>query len=360
MFSEELKYQLDAMLETYNDNHSDAIDLICEHHLGVLGARDSRISSINEEGIHLSTSDGGSTLERTLEFLEMPNTNEEVVGVLLASLSDARSKAPSNVPKTKIELEFEKTRRLKTYFTEVFERRDVSSNILELKFKGGLEELPNLGNDAFLYFIVDSSGETDDFPPGFSMETFRRSGTKGLKRHYSGAYYTIRGYGEDAIDVWFVRHADAGPLSHWAENVSVGGKAAIWGPRTSFKPPQHTNRYLFIADETAQPAVLSSIENLPDQCEYACLFETHDDSSSFELGDKSDFVEWIYRKQEKAGEGTGLIKKISELKLDTDNLYIFGAGETRQMSAIRRQLMSSHNLSSDQITMVGYWSRSRL
>ena len=359
MFNEDLKYQVDAMMETYNDNHCDAIDLICEYHLGILGARDSRISSINEEGIHLSTGDGRSNLERSLIFLEMPKTSEEVVAVLLASLSDARSKAPSTAPKTKIELEFDRTRKLKTYFTEVFERRDISSNILELKFKGGLEELPNLGNDAFLYFIVDSSGEADGFPPGFSMETFMRSGTKGLKGHYSGAYYTIREYREDEIDVWFVRHANAGPLSQWAEAVSVGGKVAIWGPRTSFKPPRRTNRFFFIADETAQPAVLSSIENLPAHCEYACLFETHDDSSSFELGDKSEFVEWIFRQQEMAGQGAELIKKNGDLKLDTEKLYIFGAGETRQMSAIRRQLMSTHNLSSDQITMVGYWSRSR-
>ena len=359
MFSKDLKYKLTAMIDVYNENHSDAIDLILREHLGILSATGSKIAFIDEDGIHLSPKDGRSDPKSILKFLEGPKSPEDVVSVLMEALSDARSKAPLATPKTKIERDIEKTRKLRTYITQVTGKRKISSNIVELTFTGGFTDFPNLGNDAFLYLIVNHVDHTCSFPEGFSMETFRKTHTKGRKSDYSGAYYTIRDCRPNEIDVWFVLHDDSGPLSRWAEDVLIGGEIAIWGPRSSFRPPAETNKYLFIADETAQPAVLSSIEGLARQKAYSCLFETQDASSSFDLGDKKDRVDWIYRGDEKAGQGTGLIKNIESLRLDTKNLYIFGAGETRQISAIRRYLLNKYALASSQITMVGYWSRSR-
>ena len=105
-------------------------------------------------------------------------------------LSKARADAPEDYPKTRLEKLIEKTLNLDTYITRVKNKREISSNIIEITFKGGLQKLPNLKNDAFMYFIINSDIE-HKYPEGFSMTDFRAMNTKG-ENPYSAAYYTIR------------------------------------------------------------------------------------------------------------------------------------------------------------------------
>ena len=132
---------------------------------------------------------------------------------------------------------------------------------------------------------------------------------------------------------------------------------AIWGPRTTFTPPEETDNFLFIADETAQPAVLASIENSENQGSCKCIFETQDKSSQFEFDDPGNCIEWIYRNNEPAGKGSELTKRIEELEIKTDNLYVFGAGEAKQISSIRKILNQKFDLKADQMSFIGYWKR---
>ena len=194
------------------------------------------------------------------------------------------------------------------------------------------------------------------YPNKFSMRDFRELNTK-ENNPYSGAYYTIRSIRENEIDIWFVLHHNPGPLAVWAEKAVEKSEVAMWGPRTSFSPPSGTKSYLFIADETAQPAVLASIENLRDKEKYICLFETQNESTKFKYDDPQNRIEWIFREDIAAGEGTKLLKRVENLSMDPKNLYVFCAGEAKQISIIRKTLKKNLSLNADQMSFTGYWRR---
>jgi NADPH-dependent ferric siderophore reductase len=206
-----------------------------------------------------------------------------------------------------------------------------------------------------MYFIIHKNID-HKYPENFVMQDFRELNAK-KDNPYSAAYYTIRSFKDNEIDVWFVLHDHPGPLADWAEKVTEESEVAIWGPRTTFTPPEGTDNFLFIADETAQPAVLASIENSENKGIYRCIFETQDKSSQFEFDDPNNYIEWIYRNNEPAGEGSELTKRIEELEIKTDNLYVFGAGEAKQISSIRKILKQKFDLKADQMSFTGYWKR---
>ena len=355
MFDKDSLEAIELMVDLHNDVNDDALQLISEYYLDIANPIETKITDISETEISLLVSVSDTKINKTIEFPKEAKDSNEASTFFYTVLNQARSKAPEDYPKTRVEGLIEKTLNLKTYITKVTGKRTISSNILEITFEGGLEDLPDLKNDAFMYFIVHQEIGYK-YPKGFTIQDFRDLGSTD-KNPYSAAYYTIRNFRKNAIDVWFVLHDHPGPLAMWAKEVDEGCEVAIWGPRTTFTPPNNTKEYLFIADETAQPAVLASIENLGNIKKYKCFFETQDESTFFKYDDEQDGIDWTYRKEQPAGKGTELIKKIENLEIDTNAIYVFGAGEAKQISAIRKIFKKKHGLKSDQMSFTGYWRK---
>ena len=355
MFDKNSQENIQLMIDLHNDVNEDALLLIAHYYLKEVKAKKTEIKHISPELISLIIE---TDEEKKIQQIEFPEKVKDSVGVsnfFYSCLSKARADAPEDYPKTRLEKLIEKTLNLDTYITKVKNKREISSNIIEITFKGGLQNLPNLKNDAFMYFIVNSDIE-HKYPEGFSMNDFRAINTKD-ENPYTAAYYTIRSIRENEIDVWFVLHDHPGPLAIWAEEAKVNSEVAIWGPRTTFTPPLDTNNYIFIADETAQPAALAAIENLNKDENFICLFETQNETTKFEYDDPEHRIEWIYRNDQPAGEGTELLKRIKQLDVNSEKLYIFGAGEARQISTIRKTLKKNLDLNVDQMSFTGYWKK---
>ena len=357
MFSKDTKEAISLMMDVYNDRHSDAIILLTKYYFEVDEVIESTLSSFDEEKFTLTVRTESENILKDIKFKTEPLNSNEAAAYLLECLDQARKKAPKNVPKTRIELEIERNKNLKTYFTSVSGTKKISSNIVEISFKNGLDDLPDIKNDAFLFFIIPKF-KKDKFPEGFSMSNYRAMVGKEDQKFF-GAYYTIKKFKENEIYVWFVLHEHPGPLADWASNVQVGDTVAVWGPRTSFQPPKNTTNYLFIADETAQPAVLASIKNLSHREKYICIFETQDTHSQYQYDLGNGHIEWVYRDSDKPGGGKKLMNRINELDIDIKDLYIFGAGEGKQMSNIRKLLKKKYPLRSNQMTLTGYWRKTK-
>ena len=355
MFDKSSQENIELMIDLHNDINEDALLLIAKHYLNESKIEKTQIKEISQKEITLVLSSGENEKIKSIEFPEKVKDSVEVSNFFYVCLSEARTKAPVDYPKTRLEKLIEKTLNLDTYITKVKDKKDISSNIIEITFEHGMESLPDLKNDAFMYFMVHRDID-HSYPKDFSMQNFRQMNAEG-NSPYSAAYYTIRSFRENEIDVWFVLHDHPGPLAIWAEEVKVNSEVAIWGPRTTFTPPSNTNNYLFIADETAQPAVLASIENLKNQEKYICLFETQNESTRFEYDDPENNIEWIFRDNQQAGEGTKLQERINELSIEPENLYVFGAGEAKQISNIRKTLKRNLNLTVDQMSFTGYWRK---
>ena len=355
MFDKDNLEALELLIDTYNDTDQDTLILISKHYLKLNRVISSKIDKISEKEISLFISLEDKEIHKEIKFPKTADDANAVSTFLYSYLSEARINAPEDYPKTRLEKLIENTLNLETYITQVKTKKIISSNIIEITFEGGLENLPDLKNDAFMYFMIHR--EIDHkFPKNYSIQDFRLLSSQ-ENNPYSAAYYTIKSYRENEIDVWFVLHDHPGPLAVWADKVPERSSVAIWGPRTVFTPPNGTNNYLFIADETAQPAVLSIIENLHKNHRYTCLFETQNKSSRFEVDDLNNPISWIYRDQELPGEGTELIKCVEKLDLNSKNLYVFGAGEAKQISSIRKTLKKKFNLETKQMSFTGYWRK---
>ena len=355
MFDKNSQENIELMVDLHNDVNDDALLLIAKHYLSESEVEKTQIKGVSQKEITLVLSKGENEKIKNIQFPQKVKDSIEVSNFFYACLSEARAKAPADYPKTRLEKLIEKTLNLDTYITKVKDKKEISSNIIEITFENGIESLPNLKNDAFMYFIIHKD-INHKYPQGFSMKDFRELNAAG-NSPYSAAYYTIRSFRENEIDVWFVLHDHPGPLAIWAEEAKVNSEVAIWGPRTTFTPPSNTNSYLFIADETAQPAALASIENLRNDEKYICLFETQNESTRFEYEDLGNDIEWIYRDEQQAGEGTKLQERVNELSIDSENLYVFGAGEAKQISSIRKTLKRNLNLTVDQMSFTGYWRK---
>ncbi|MGO4407626.1 siderophore-interacting protein [Bosea sp. RAF48] len=86
--------------------------------------------------------------------------------------------------------------------------------------------------------------------------------------------YTVRDFDDELLEliIGFVLHGDEGPASRWATKAEPGDSIALL--ERGFSQPHGVDRYVFIGDHTALPAIAQSLENLPDdstgQAVFAC------------------------------------------------------------------------------------------
>lgn len=245
----------------------------------------------------------------------------------------------------------------RTFITEVVDVAEVHPHLRRITFGGGdLATFTPAGPDTFLYVLVP--------PPGSSELTIDRSFS--WEDYYGmpddvrpvGAYYTLRHWDPEAqrLEMLFVLHGDEGHASAWAGRARPGDPAALWGPRTAFEPPTGTDRYLLVADETGLPAVAAIIESRPDDVPVQVLAEVSGDEWHPLLPERSSVaVTWLHRQGAEAGTTTLLGDAIAALEPLEGTPYVWGGGESRGMTAVRKVVRRGWGLSREAVSLVAYW-----
>jgi NADPH-dependent ferric siderophore reductase len=256
---------------------------------------------------------------------------------MYALLAKARDIAGDRVPSTSLEIEIAETAKLPTYETSVSAVREITPRMREITFSGGLDRYSPLSPDQFLLVKLPTTGATETS---------------------AQAYYTVRRWRPDPgeIDMWFVLHGDQGPLSKWAARAKPGDQVALWGPRSSFDPPPSSTSLLLVADDTGLPAVAAILESsaLPGHV----IIETLDPGHAVDLDRSAGVsVEWTYRHDSEPGTGTRLLDAVRRLDIDWNDVYAFGAAESRQITSVRRLLRQEQGLPMENVQMTGYWRR---
>jgi NADPH-dependent ferric siderophore reductase len=176
-----------------------------------------------------------------------------------------------------------------------------------------------------------------------------------------GAYYTLRNWRpeEAELDIWMVLHDDlnhVGPASSWAARAAVGDPLALWGPRTVFHPPEGTDRLLLLADETGLPAVAGILDWLPEGMPATVLAEVANESDRQELPDRGEVdVTWLHRDDAPAGTTTLLADAVRAMPDFEGVPYVFGGGETKSMTAVRRHVRDERGLEREAVALIAYW-----
>jgi NADPH-dependent ferric siderophore reductase len=137
----------------------------------------------------------------------------------------------------------------------------------------------------------------------------------------------------------------------------VGDRVALWGPRSSFAPPPD-GPLLVVGDETALPAIAAILDQHAAKRPIQVVIETADPAQVIDLPSGPDVALcWVFRGGRSAGTSGHLLATIRDLQLHPDLAYAFGAGETREIGAIRQHLRRERGLAAERVRMVGYWKR---
>ena len=224
-----------------------------------------------------------------------------------------------------------------THITQVLGTERVSEHYVRVTVGGGLERYTSIGPDEFVYVLLPPIGKVElavdasfSWPRYFEQPEEERP---------VGAYYSVRAWrpavGEIDLDVYL--HEEHGPVSGWAPTAKAGDPVALWGPRTAYHPPAEVDWWLLVADETGLPATARILAELPIDAVVRAVVEVPDASEEqvLPLGPNAE-VTWLHRDGRESATTTHLLEAVRELPFPAGRPYIWGGGESRSLTSIRR------------------------
>ncbi|RPK54507.1 Vibriobactin utilization protein ViuB [Streptomyces sp. ADI96-02] len=128
-------------------------------------------------------------------------------------------------------------------------------------------------------------------------------------------------------------------------------------PTGLYRPPADLARQVLIADQTGLPAVARLLEGTPDGVRTRVVLEVPDPSAVQPLTRPADCtVTWTY-----GGNGRGpsrladLVEAAVPPGTDLTHGYVWVAGQTNALRAVRRYLRKDLALPAERFKVVGYW-----
>lgn len=245
----------------------------------------------------------------------------------------------------------------RTFLTTVDRVEDVHPHLRRITFRGGdLTTFTPAGPDTFLYVLLPPPGRAElTIDQSFSWDDLPDMAEEDKP---VGAYYTLRRWDPAAheLDMLFVLHDPSGPACEWATRAEPGDPVALWGPRTAYHPPDGTERLLLVADETGLPAVATILEQVDQDMPVHVLAEVADEDGHQELPARpSVTIEWLHRCGAAAGTTTLLAEAARALAPMGAGTYVWGGGESRSMTGVRKIVRKRWGLPRDAVSLVAYW-----
>ena len=346
---EDVLYQLNVDFE-------DSIALVGRVLGGRPAATSTRAIAIDRAGVDVTITDPHGDHPGRIEFAEPVDDVELLTTALLELVTRAGEKA-KEIGDTADERQLAEVAGIRTFLTEVVAVTDINPHLRQVTFGGGdLATFEPAGPDTFLFLLLPPPGRTElGIDQSFTWEAHARMEEADQP---DGAYYTLRRWRPEVaeLDILIVLHGDAGPASAWANRARPGDKVALWGPRTAYHPPEGTDRLLLVADETGLPAVAVILEQLPPGTSAQVVAEVDNEAERHELPESPAIhVTWVHRDGAEAGTTTLLADAVRALPPLTGTTYVWGGGESRAMTAVRRHVRDERALDREAVSLVAYW-----
>ncbi|PCE22594.1 NADPH-dependent ferric siderophore reductase [Paraburkholderia acidicola] len=158
------------------------------------------------------------------------------------------------------------------------------------------------------------------------------------------------------LDLEFALH-EAGPAAEWAAQAQVGQYLGIGGPRGSLVIPTGFDWHLLIGDDTALPAIARRLEELPANTRVAAVVEVADPSARIEFETAANLhIVWRYR-SDSPYRGDALLQAVRDTYLPEGEGYVWAAGESATMRAVRYHLCTERGVDKSRIRAASYWKQ---
>ncbi|MGH3350723.1 MAG: siderophore-interacting protein [Nocardioides sp.] len=257
---------------------------------------------------------------------------------------------------------FDDGRKLKgVYAAEVLRAKQVTPHMVRLTFgRGDLERLPQHGFDQwFRLFLPRPGGEATNFdivPERLGMIDYLKFMTHGDRPPLRN--YTVREHRPDLgeIDVDFVVHGDLGIAGPWAAKAEPGERVVLMDQGKGFDLAADASFHLLVGDESALPAILGILRDLPATARGLAIIEIPDMADVQEVSGPAGFeVRWLPRKGSPDQPGALALAELRSFTPEEPaTLSAYLVGERTIPTEGRRHLVSA-GVPKSRITFVGYW-----
>ncbi|MFF1498825.1 siderophore-interacting protein [Streptomyces sp. NPDC058316] len=249
----------------------------------------------------------------------------------------------------------------------VLRTRRLGPSMLRVTFGGpGLDGFAAGGRDQSLSLFLPHPGQAEPIvsvgEDGNWFATWRAlpENVRAVMRSYTVRAQRHTPDGATEIDIDFALHGDGGPACRWAATASPGAPLKALGPAVEdntairFRPPQDTDWVLIWADETALPAASAALEWLPAGMRARVWLEVQHTEDRQALNTAAAArISWLVR-----DEGApSALEAVRAAELPEGTPYVWIAGESSQVRAVRRHLVQERRFDRRRVTFVGYWRR---
>ncbi|MBT2442214.1 siderophore-interacting protein [Streptomyces sp. ISL-36] len=162
------------------------------------------------------------------------------------------------------------------------------------------------------------------------------------------------------VDIDFALHEDGGPACRWAQHAGPGDRVVVLGPAVAantgvrFQLPDDADSVLIWADETALPAASAILEWLPAETRAHVYLEVPYSGDRTELATEADAtVTWLVREE----GAPSAVDAVRGAELPGEAPYVWLAGESGSVKALRRHFVNERQLDRRRVTFVGYWRK---
>ncbi|WP_137989188.1 siderophore-interacting protein [Streptomyces vilmorinianum] len=165
---------------------------------------------------------------------------------------------------------------------------------------------------------------------------------------------------QNEVDIDFALHEDGGPACRWAQHAAPGDRVVVLGPAVAentgvrFQLPDDADSVLIWADETALPAASAVLESLPAETRAHVFLEVPYSGDRLELTTQADAtVTWLVREE----GAPSAVDAVRAAELPGRAPYVWIAGESGAVKALRRHFVRERELDRRRVTFVGYWRK---
>jgi len=295
------------------------------------------------------------------------------------------------------------TRPMRLFRVRVARITDLTPSFRRFTFTGDdLHEYGDTGFDQRIKVVFPVEGGSLDTMPT-EGEWYSQWREMPAEERHPFRTYTTRAVRHDAreVDVDMVAHDVSGPASLWIRDARVGDEVMLAAPTIhhgganlglDFVPPERTEQYLLVGDETAAPAIAVMLEQLPPSARGVVVLEVPDERDAPYLPAHPGF------RVDVAGRGDGerhahLLRaaaaharelcpggrgaEVEEIDVDTTllwevprsakggaalksaPLYAWVAGESAAVKQVRRDLVREVGIDRRAVAFMGYWRLGR-
>lgn len=244
---------------------------------------------------------------------------------------------------------------------EVLRAERISPHFVRIVLGGeDLRDWRSLGFDQWFRLALPVSDETrfDRLGERFDMRGYLRYLTLPKATRPVIRNYTVREYREDTgeLDIDFVVHGSEGVAGPWAESLPVGAPVALIDQGCGYRPVAGATSVILAGDESALPAVIGILRDLPAESRGTAIIEIpHDEDRQPVVAPAGVEVRWIVRGAH-SRPGAEALAAVEALRPEPGEAVSgFFAGEQRLATGGRRHLVNECGVPKTSVDFTGYW-----